>query len=304
MYGYDALRQSAAWFDLSARGRIAAFGEDRRRLLHAMCTNHVQQLPPGGHLYAFFLNAQGRVFSDAWILAGPDHLLISVEPETRGKILAHLDRFIIADDVTLEDRTETTVEIAVEGPRAIEHAPLAGGFRAAAISATGLPGLRIFAPLAARDELRARLAALPEANAEAVRTVRLENGVPRYGDDITEAQIAHETQQLHALHFNKGCYLGQEIVERVRSRGHVNRRLVALRIGAASPPAPGAKVEAGEGREAGQVTSAAFSPAEQCVRALAYVRAEFLKPGVSLAAGGAPAEVFQQARAESVRHSF
>ncbi len=100
--GYQALRESAAWFDISTRGRIRATGEDRKRLLHAMSTNHVQDLEPGQGLYSFFLNAQGRVLADAVILCAEDHLLISTEPETRQKVFEHIDRFIIADDVTLE----------------------------------------------------------------------------------------------------------------------------------------------------------------------------------------------------------
>jgi len=101
--------------------------------------------------------------------------------------------------------------------------------------------------------------------------VRLENGRPRYGEDITEANLAQETGQMRALHFNKGCYLGQEIVERVRSRGHVNRTLKALRIEGTDVPAGGTKVMSAD-KEAGEITSAAYSPGEGCVRALACLR--------------------------------
>jgi glycine cleavage system aminomethyltransferase T len=118
MTGYEALRQSAARVDLSARGRIRVSGEDRKRLLHAMTTNHVEQLEPGQAIYAFFLNAQGRILADVNIYCAEDHLLLSVEPEVREKVLSHLDRYIIADDVTLEDITEATAEIAVSGPQA------------------------------------------------------------------------------------------------------------------------------------------------------------------------------------------
>ena len=116
MTGYEALRGAAAAIDLSERGRIKVTGEDRKRLLHAMTTNHVENLAPGQGLYAFFLNAQGRVLADVIVLCHDDHLLLDVEPETRGKIHQHLDKFIIADDATLEDVTDSTAEIAVEGP--------------------------------------------------------------------------------------------------------------------------------------------------------------------------------------------
>lgn len=286
MTGYEALRQAAAWIDLSARGRIRVTGEDRKRLLHAMCTNHVEQMQPGDTIYAFFLNAQGRVLADAWIWCGEDHLLLDVEPEQRRKLYEHLDRYIIADDVTLDDITDETAEIAVEGPQA-EAAPRAGTVLRA--SATGQPGFRMIVPAADKESVIAalRAAGIAEATAEEARTVRIENGVPRYGEDITDAHIVHETQQLHAVHFNKGCYLGQEIVERVRARGQVHKKLYALRIDTETVPAAGEKVLSG-GEEAGVITSAAWSPAHGCVRALAYLRKLD-----QLTVAGAPAQLVQ-----------
>lgn len=286
MTGYEALRQGAAWIDLSARGRIRVTGEDRKRLLHAMCTNHVEQMQPGESLYAFFLNAQGKILADAWIHCAGDHLLLDTEPETRSKLFEHLDRFIIADDVLLEDITDRTVEIAVEGPQAAQ-APRRGTVILA--SSTGQPGFRMIVPAEEKDALmeELRAAGIVAAMGEEARTVRIENGVPRYGEDITEAQIVHETRQLHAVHFNKGCYLGQEIVERVRARGQVHRMLHPIRIESQTPPAAGEKVLSAS-EECGFVTSAAWSPAQGCVRALAYLRK---LDGLSVA--GAPAQLVQ-----------
>lgn len=286
MTGYEALRQTAAWMDVSARGRIRATGEDRKRLLHAMTTNHVEQMQPGDTLYAFFLNAQGRILADVWIYCAEDHLLLDVEPEQRRKVYEHLDRYIIADDVTLEDITDATAEIAVEGPKA-DAVPRFGAVLAASL--TGQPGFRMVVPAAEKDAVIAALreAGLTEATAEEARIVRIENGVPRYGEDITDSHLVHETQQLHAVHFNKGCYLGQEIVERVRARGQVHRKLYALRIEAQMPPPPGEKVFSG-GEEAGVITSAVWSPAQGCVRALAYLRKVD-----RLSVAGAPAQLVQ-----------
>src|SRR5258707_9009294 len=114
-----------------------------------------------------------------------------------------------------------------------------------------------------------------EADHETADTVRLENGKPRYGTDITEAQIPQETQQIHALHFSKGCYLGQEIVERVRSRGHVNKHLSALEIDTTEPPAPGTKIQSA-GKDVGEITSADFSPFRNKVVAIGMVRVDAL----------------------------
>src|SRR5580658_10567823 len=116
--GHEALTASAALLDLSKRGRIRVTGEDRARLLHAMTTNHVQQMKPGDGIYVFFLNAQGRILADAYVLCFEDHFLLDTAPETREALLAHLDHYIIADDVTLEDVTEQTFSFALEGPKA------------------------------------------------------------------------------------------------------------------------------------------------------------------------------------------
>src|SRR5919106_4918026 len=105
---YDALRNRAAYIDLSGRGNIRATGEDRVRLLHAMTTNHVEQLQPGTGCYGFFLTAQGRILADVNLFCMPDYILLDTEPETRQRVREHLERYIIADDVTLEDFTDCT----------------------------------------------------------------------------------------------------------------------------------------------------------------------------------------------------
>lgn len=321
MQGYRELRESAAWFDLSARGKIRVTGEDRVRLLHAMTTNHIQQLTPGAGCYAFFLSAQGRILGDANILCFADSFLLDTEPETREKLYHHLDKYIIADDAVLEDITERVATIAVEGPKAAEvlsslRAPLPeawwswadwGARRIAMVSRTGQPGWWIFASPADCAETTRQLqeAGAVQAEPDAVHTVRLENSVPRYGEDVTEANLPQETQLLHAVHFNKGCYIGQEIVERVRSRGHVNRLLAPLLIecGGDSRPIPKAgigggplAVMAGES-EIGAVTSAAYSPALQKVAALAYLRAEYVRSKPALTVAGSAAQIVSSAPA-------
>jgi len=277
--GYQALRESAGWLDLTGRGKIVARGEDRVRLLHAMTTNHVEQLAPGGGCYAFFLDAHGHILADVNLFAMTDYILLDLEPEVTRKIYAHLDRHIVADDVSLEDVTAGYATFAVEGPRAAEVLAAAGapvpvdayshivwGTRIVARAS----GFLVFAPLAEREEIVRALeaAGAVAASAHDALVVRLENGRPRYGDDITEDHLAQETQQLHALHLSKGCYIGQEIVERIRARGHVNRLLVRLTLEGNQPPARGTKFPDGE------ITSAAYSPALGKVVALAYVRAE------------------------------
>jgi tRNA-modifying protein YgfZ len=305
MTGYEALRESAALLDLSARGRIVVQGEDRKRLLHAMSTNHIEELTPGRGAYVFFLTAQGRILADAVVLCRELDLLLLLEAETREKVYQHIDRYIIADDVTLHDATEELCEIGVEGPGAadwlraqgapVPEAPFSWAAwedaLVARVSATGLPGWRIIAPAGRREAL---LSLLPAATEMETETVRIENGQARYGKDISDANLVQETGQMHAVSFNKGCYLGQEIVERVRSRGQVNRLLTSLRIDLPAAPAAGAKVFLGD-KPVGEVTSAAVSLSEGDVRALGYVRAEALKGGGGLSVEGGRAEVVKHA---------
>lgn len=304
--GYRALREGAALIDWSARGKIRVTGEDRVRLLHAMTTNHIAELEPGKGCYAFFLNAQGRILADANILCFADHFLLDTEPETRERLYAHLDKYIIADDVTLEDVTAEVTAVGLEGPQAGRllaslGAPLPAGshqiapwgdWLVARLSASGAEGYWVLAPAAERQTVVKRFqeAGAVEAGWADVHVVRLEHARPRYGEDLTERFIANEAQVLRAMHFNKGCYLGQEIVERARSRGHLHRLLVPLRIEATQAPPPGAELTA-EGKSAGEVTSAAFSPGLECVVALGYVRDAYARPGAQLTCGGAVATV-------------
>jgi aminomethyltransferase len=159
------------------------------------------------------------------------------------------------------------------------------------VASTGPAGVRIFVPAVSKEALVERLSGvgIPQATPAEARLVRIENGIPRYGEDISERYLVQETQQMQAIHLNKGCYLGQEIVERVRSRGQVHRVLMPLRIHAATPPAPGTKLVAGS-ENAAEVTSAEFSPALGEVAALAYVRTEsaHTKPQLTIVGSDPP----------------
>lgn len=300
--GLQALADSAAILDLSDRGRIRVTGEDRARLLHAMTTNHVQGLKPGEGQYTFFLNAQGQIQADAYVLCFADHFLVDVEPQTRQSLYEHLDRFIIADDVTLEDVTEQTFALGLEGPQALRLAAEAGitaphaayshtewdAYSVAAVSFTGAHGVRIYGPALRKDDAMGILTntGAIEATSEDAETFRITQFKPRYGHDITERSLPQETQQTRALHFQKGCYLGQEIVERVRSRGHVNKLLVGFTGESEHAPEPGAKVAYG-GKEDGEVTSAVAVGGK--FYGLAIVRSQMAQPGTIVGIEGRPA---------------
>jgi folate-binding protein YgfZ len=289
--GYNALREGAAWLDLAGRGVIEVTGDDRARLLHAMSTNHVLRMQPGDAEYAFFLNPQGRMLADAYILCEPERFVLDTEPETRQLLIDHLDHFIIADDVTIEDKSSETAVIAVEGPKAGGVVEAAGLARVWAVSATGAEARRLYVPAGEKALVIAKLeaAGASAATAEDAKAVRLEHAKPRYGEDLSAEHIAHEARLLGAVHFSKGCYIGQEIVERVRSRGRPNRLLTLFQVDGADVLAPGAKVTAGDA-EVGAITSSAFSPAEGTTLALAYVRSDSAQPGATVVIDGRKAK--------------
>jgi tRNA-modifying protein YgfZ len=284
--GYQALRHGAAWIDLSARGRITVRGRDRARLLHAITSNEVKKMPTGAGCYAFLLNPQGRIQADLNLFCFEDRFLIDTEPELREKVHLHIKRYIIADQVELEDVTAQTASIGLEGPTAAAILATLGApvppadyahaawdaATVAAVTATGQPGVRIFCPAENTTALVHQLesAGAVAATEDDVRLIRIENGRPRYGEDIRDTSLPQETQQMHAISFTKGCYLGQEIVERIRAQGRVNKKLTRVVLPGSEIPPPGTKTTI-DGAEA-EVTSAIVSPSSNEVIALAYVR--------------------------------
>ena len=272
--------------DLSSRGRIVVRGRDRARLLHAITSNEIKKMTPGTGCYAFLLNPQGRIQADLCVFCFDDHFLLDTEPEVQEKVRLHIKRYIIADQVELEDVTAGTTAIGLEGPGAAAILTALGGpvpatdyalvawgdATVAAVSVTGQPGVRIFCPAegAAAMARQLEVGGAAAASLDDARLVRIENGKPRYGEDIRETSLPQETQQMHAVSFNKGCYLGQEIVERIRAQGRVNKKLTRVVLSGGEIPAAGTKTTV-DGAEA-EVTSAVMSPASGEVIALAYVR--------------------------------
>jgi folate-binding protein YgfZ len=269
--GYSALRHGAAWIDLSSRGRIMARGRDAARFLHNVSSNDVKKMVHGDTCYAFLLTPQGRIVADLYLLSLGDRILIDTEPETREKVRQQILKYKVADQVELEDVTEQTVAIGVEGPGAPGIAPPPSEFRVVPFTVTGQPGYRIYSEPDKKEEVIRYLesAGAVAAAADDVRVVRIENAKPRYGEDIVETSLPQETEQMHAVSFTKGCYIGQEIVERIRARGHVNRHLVRLELEGTDLPATGKQTI--NGQEA-DVMSAAYSPELGKIVALAYVR--------------------------------
>jgi folate-binding protein YgfZ len=285
---YLALREGAAVLDFSARGKIAFAGEDRVRWLHGMVSNDVKGLAPGQGCYCFVLDSQGHIRADANVYAKSDRLILDCAAEFTDELAALLDHFIIMDQVEMIMITGEMGTLAVEGPKSEQIL--------AQVNTTGLirypvpRGTWLWGSPARLAEARVQVEAAGAiaAGEAAYEVMRIEAGILRAGVDTDDSTIANETGCMRALHFNKGCYIGQEIVERVRSRGQVKRLLMGF--AAEGEIARGSRVEA-DGADIGRITSAAFSPGLNCWVALGYLRREHSEPGGGVQIAGQPAQV-------------
>jgi len=305
----SAILTGAAVAPLDDRAFLRITGPDATRWLNGMVTNAIQALAPGEGCYNFLLNAQGRILGDCTIYrdpaAEPPAFLLESDAAQIDAIQAHLDHFIIMDDVELSPFTGDRTGILLAGPKAASILQRLGisAAQSAAISIQSvvwnknpLDIIWINAPLVPIFELWSDLTtaleldrALNSAGAasvsgESLEALRIVEGTPRYGIDIRNTDKAHdlpqETGQTRALNFTKGCYLGQEIVERIHSRGSVHRTFSGF-ILTGSLPAPGAELTAESApRPVGELTSVAAIPlpgtAAPTQLALGYIRRETL----------------------------
>jgi folate-binding protein YgfZ len=259
------------------------------------------------------------MIADLWVYELGDAVLLSMARDVGANVLAKLDQFIFSEDVQLGDVTESFDQIAVLGPAAgdvlsraipslsrsvLDALPLHGNVRAerdgAAVIVTriedaGEPGFDVYIERRGAEPLRAALRAddVPALDENDAEALRIERGVPRFHRDMDEETIPLEAGiESRAISFNKGCYVGQEVIIRVLHRGHgrVARKLVGLRVDGAAVPTAGAAIKAGD-RDAGAVTSAAYSPSLQQPIALGYVHRDFVEPGTSVTVGGVAATV-------------
>ena len=270
-----ALLENAAVHDMGWQRRIAVRGEDRSRWLSGMVTNTVETLPENSGAYNLVLNAQGRIQGDALVWHSGESLELEIEAAQYDTLLAHLDRFIIMDDVELVPLSGITA-LGLTGPKApalltslglpIPEADMT--LAEAMLDSHAVRIARDHSPLVPRFTLwieesqaatfwqRLTQSGAAPAGATALETLRILEGTPAYATDIQSRDLAQETSQARALSFTKGCYLGQEIVERIRSRGQVHRHLRQLEIFPVSGeiPAPGAELQLA-GKAAGTLTS-------------------------------------------------
>ena len=298
-----ALTASAGIYDLGYSAFLRITGSDRLRWLNGMVTNTVQSLEENHWNYSFLLNAQGRILGDATIYRMSDHILLETDLSQIARLTAHLDHFIIMDDVELHELDASTTSIGIAGPRSEEilgnlglARPEEGSFIAAKLNDADVTLIHSYSPGIRRFELWLQLASLPETwatliaagatpcGSAATEALRILTATPLYGVDIQERHLAQETAQSRALNFSKGCYLGQEIVERIRSRATIHRVLHQFSLSGAPPVLEAGQTlelnaEQAQRNPVGELTSFAHYklPAFTGTLALGFVRTEVLE---------------------------
>lgn len=312
---HRAVRTAAGLFDGSFRARFTASGSDRVRFLHGMVSNDVRGLAPGQGTYATLLDVRGHILADLAVCCMEDRFVVDTDANLLDKALHTLNHYNIGGRVPLEKLdgaalflqgpksrliVKEFLRIEPPGPEEFCHAEVS--FRGQPVrvvrwSITGEEGYALWVAPAALEEVWRALIGLGgqhelvPCGVKALETLRIEAGIPRYGAELAEDVLPLEAGILNALSFTKGCYIGQEIVERARSRGRVNWKLVGLFIDTSRPPSPGEKLLNG-GKEVGEFTSTCVAPTVGRTIGMAYLRREAAEPGTKLCiASGSAAEV-------------
>ncbi len=302
---FEALLSDCGVYGLDHRAQIAITGSDRTRWLNGMVTNNIRDLQPGHGVYAFLLNPQGRILGDLYAYNRGESLLAETDRSQVKTLLSTFDHYIIMDDVELSDISDQQQLTGLAGPgshRVLQDAGLEipalvplqfvdVTWRDTPVTVvrgdnSSVATYEIWTPPEPAQPLRDALvkAAATPARPEALELLRIAAGVPRYGLDIHERDLPQETGQERALHFSKGCYIGQEIVERIRSRGAVHRSFTGFHVHG-KLPALGTQIQS-DGKDVGEVTSAASLPTStgELGVALGYLRREAAVPGKRLLA--------------------
>jgi folate-binding protein YgfZ len=312
---YAAVREAGAGLiDLSARGRLLVTGSEAVPFLNGLITNDMKTLEVGSWMPAAFPNVQGRLIASVRVMRLRDEgtekkacptFLIDTEAATHEKVLKTIERFTLAGDFHVTDRTGETVMLSVQGKKAIS---VVGSVLGAAADGLAPQAVRqiswqqadsmvdvtvIHASHTAEDGFDLIIDnahagslwnALQQAGAQplgydALEVLRVEAGVPRYGIDMDDTNVVSETNLDDAVSFTKGCYIGQEIIARIKYRGHVAKKLSGLLFEETVAVGAGSVVHSAEGKEIGRLTSVTFSPRLNRTIALAYLKYDYLAPG-------------------------
>ncbi|MGD0815834.1 MAG: aminomethyltransferase family protein [Verrucomicrobiota bacterium] len=307
---YAALRQSAGILDLSFRGRLCVLGSDRVKFLNGQVTNNVKDLRPGQGCYAALVSVKGKIQSDLHIYILENEILLDFEPGLDAAVQERLGNYIIAEDAQVADVSALYGLWSIQGPKAAAlvqrlpwnivipekpHAPARiddaalGEIYVMNHARTRDAGYDFFVPTKAMPAVAEQLIAAANDTSgrlcgwQSLETARLEAGIPRFGADMDETNLAPEVLDEQAISYSKGCYIGQEVISRVRTYGQPAKSLRGLRLpdDLRALPAKGDKLFLGE-KEVGYITSAVASPRLKANIALGYVRREANKSGTDL----------------------
>jgi folate-binding protein YgfZ len=289
---YQALRQGFGVVELADWSSVTLTGRDRQAFLNNFCTNDVKRLQPGEHCEAFVTNVKGKIVGHALVHCRENELVLVTVPGQAEKLIAHLDRYLIREDVQLRDSTAERKYLLLAGGTE------AGGglngeewirWRLLDVPFCGLLEVRPERWSAVLQELKSAQAMT--CSLAAFEALRVESGTPLYGADFDEENLPQEVGRDEvAISFTKGCYLGQETVARIDALGHVNQQLVGLRFADGELPAAELGVTIA-GAAAGRVTSASFSPQLSAPIALAMVRRNSTAAGSKLDSAAGLCEV-------------
>jgi glycine cleavage system T protein len=307
---YASVRESGAGLiDLSSRGRIIVSGSEAVLFLNGLITNDMKTLGENQWMPAAFPNVQGRLIASVRVVRLPDEttpaFLIDTEPATHEAVLKNIQRFTLAGDFHVNDVTDKTAHLTVQGPDAASLIATVLGDVAAALPAlaairlrderfadvtvihsthTGRNGFDLIVPNERTADLWQALegAGARPVGHDALEILRIEAGIPRYGIDMDESNVVTEAALDEAVSFTKGCYVGQEIIARIKYRGHVAKKLSGLACGQVAEVQSGAPIQTTDGKEIGRVTSVTDSPQLRQTIALGYLKYDYLAAGTEV----------------------
>ena len=305
---YNTIRSHVGVLDLCNRSLLSFTGEDRVSFLQGMVSNDVTTLSPGHGIAAVIADVQGKILGDINILCTEEAFILYLTDFLKNQILDHLNHYLIADDVKITDITSKHGILSLQGLQSknmlqalLEDGDLPSDelsheqvsldsvqVRIIRTSHTEAPGFDLWVPahhlatVAESLQKKGQPFSAQWVGTEAQEILRIELGIPRYGIDMNEQNLVLETGlEEHAVSFNKGCYLGQAVIERIHSRGHVNKKFTGLILEGKEAPHSGDKRKA-DNKEIGKVTSSTLSPRLDRPVALAYVHRDYLVPGTVL----------------------
>jgi len=302
MIDYAAVRNGGAGLiDLSSRGRLRVSGSEATMFLNGLITNDMKTLGENRWMPAAFPTVQGRLIGAVRVVRERSGFLIDTDAESHEAVLKTVSRFTLAGDFHVKDLTSETAFVSVQGKRAVEVVENVFGTSLSDLPRDGVfetqwqdtavtiirathtaeDGFDILIDSAHGAQLRQALidAEAQAVSAEIFEILRIEAGIARFGRDMDETNVVTETNLDDAVSYTKGCYLGQEIIVRIKHRGHVAKKLTGLRFQTAGRAEPGSVIKSADGKEIGKLTSTAFSPKLEATIALGYVRYEYLNPG-------------------------